>query len=545
MSGEPFAYRNWTTGEPDSLNENALNFGEVAGLRVPTWNGIADADSEIRGYVGELSAESTTVGLIQNDSGAADGYTPVFDVEVEGHLRLTTRGDSFTGGTATTGQQERCISLRTAIWHTPISPPTRSSPAWAAGLRSWTGTGISSGRTRYADSTHCQDHDAIWLPGGNVLMIALERRDRDQSIGAGRDSYLLSAASCGPAIWLKSTRPAIALSGNGICGTIWCRTSTRRGRNYGVVAQHPELVDVNCVGNGLQYTNADWIHANALDYNPRLDQVLLCVRNLDEVWVIDHSTMTEQARGHNGGRQGMGGDVLYRWGSPQAYRAGDSSDHKLFEQHSAHWIGPGLPGAGNILLFNNDPGRPTERYSTVVEFDPDCDSSGHYYRPVPGVPYGPEAPCWVYGANPPTSLYSSFFSGAQRLPNGNTLICAGDGGSFREVTRDSRGRLAPCQSRRRHHADDSGRHVGAWSRPPGDPLRPGLSRTDRPRPHPGYPLERYRAPALAIAEPAQPAPPAASRQSWFNPIPTRARPRLHAICPGPQPPAISRERPSV
>lgn len=57
---------------------------------------------------------------------------------------------------------------------------------------------------------------------------------------------------------------------------------------------------------------ADWTHANAIAYNPRLDQILLSFRNTGEIYIIDHSTTTAQAAGHTGGRYGHGGDFLYR-----------------------------------------------------------------------------------------------------------------------------------------------------------------------------------------------------------------------------------------
>ena len=49
---------------------------------------------------------------------------------------------------------------------------------------------------------------------------------------------------------------------------------------------------------------------------------------------------------------------------------------------------------------------------------------------------GPEDYTWSYTANPPNSFYSQVFGGAQRLMDGNTLICNGIPGKFFEVTPD-------------------------------------------------------------------------------------------------------------
>ena len=57
---------------------------------------------------------------------------------------------------------------------------------------------------------------------------------------------------------------------------------------------------------------ADWLHANAVAYNADLDQVLVNSPELNEFWIIDHSTSSAEAAGHNGGRYGKGGDILYR-----------------------------------------------------------------------------------------------------------------------------------------------------------------------------------------------------------------------------------------
>jgi hypothetical protein len=198
--------------------------------------------------------------------------------------------------------------------------------------------------------------------------------------------------------------------------------------NFGVVADHPELIDINA---GQPTPQPDFQHANGLDYNAELDQIVISIRSYSEFWVIDHSTTTEEAAGHTGGSSGKGGDLLYRWGNPAMYDRGTAVDRTLYFQHDAQWIRPGLPGAGNFLVFNNGTDRPGGDFSSVDELVPPVDENGAY--PIdPGEPFAPAAALWSY-ASPP-DFYSPFISGAQRQPNGTTLVCAGWSGHFFEVT---------------------------------------------------------------------------------------------------------------
>ncbi len=130
----------------------------------------------------------------------------------------------------------------------------------------------------------------------------------------------------------------------------------------------------------------------------------------------------------------MGGDLLYRWGNPEAHRAGAPANRQLFLQHDVRWIGAGLPGEDHILVYNNGCDRPEGDYSTVNEFIPPVDEFGDYPALTPGIACGPTSPSWTFLASPAESFYSANVSGAQRLSNGNTLICEGASGHLFEVT---------------------------------------------------------------------------------------------------------------
>ncbi len=114
----------------------------------------------------------------------------------------------------------------------------------------------------------------------------------------------------------------------------------------------------------------------------------------------------------------------------------------IIGQHHCHMIPAGLPGAGNILIFDNggwggydvpNPGAPTgvkaalRDYSRVLEIDPVAMKIVWQYTPSEaGFLFPMDS----------NRFYSPFISGMQRLPNGNTLITEGSDGRVFEVTAD-------------------------------------------------------------------------------------------------------------
>ncbi len=289
---------------------------------------------------------------------------------------------------------------------------------------------------RYSTDQYCLHHDIEPLPNGNVLMIAWELKSRDEVIAAGRNPAFLNGGQLWPDHIIE-VKPTGSEQGEIVWEWyVWDHLiqdydSTKI--NYGVIAEYPELIDINFSSSGPGSNEADWNHTNSVDYNPQFDQILLSVHGFDEIWIIDHSTTTEEAASHSGGKYSKGGDLLYRWGNPIAYRGGILDDQKLFNQHDAQWIEQGNPGAGNILIFNNGLARPEGNYSTVEEIVRPVDNAGFYAKDNI-LPFGPSEQLWIYQALNPEHFYSGGISGAQRLPNGNTLICNGAFGAFFEVT---------------------------------------------------------------------------------------------------------------
>ncbi|MDP8222895.1 MAG: aryl-sulfate sulfotransferase [Candidatus Lernaella stagnicola] len=286
----------------------------------------------------------------------------------------------------------------------------------------------------HADASHLQHHDVAPLPNGNILVIAWEKKTESQAIAAGRDPARIRERE----IWSErvfEVEPTGTSGGNIVWEwRLWDHLVQDRDAgqaNYGVVSEHPELIDIN-----YPYDDslADVFHLNTVYYVEEFDQIILSSRHFSEVWVIDHSTTTAEASGHSGGNSDKGGDLLYRWGNPEAYGMGDATRF-FYGQHDSQRIEEGIPGAGNILVFNNGVGRSWERYSTVDEFTPPLQADGSYTRTA-GEAFGPDELVWSYIAPEPGDLYSLNVSGVQRLPNGNTLVCSGNQGEIFEVTPD-------------------------------------------------------------------------------------------------------------
>lgn len=275
----------------------------------------------------------------------------------------------------------------------------------------------------YNSSTYLTHHDIEPMPNGNVLLIAWEVKSASEAVEAG--------LSANKNIWpchIIEVEPSGARGGN----IVWkwhawdhmIQDYDQSKENYGVISEHPELIDINTYdGGGPQ--GGDWLHINGVSYNPQLDQIVISSHFMDEFYVIDHSTTTEEAAGHSGGNSGKGGDILYRWGCPDNYDI--QGDNYFNVIHCSWWVPKSFPGEGNILVFNNGS---SDRQSEIVEITPPMDINNNYII-NPGQPFGPSEPTWTYTKS---DFYSQHLGSCQRLPNGNTFICeATDDGYLLEV----------------------------------------------------------------------------------------------------------------
>lgn len=136
----------------------------------------------------------------------------------------------------------------------------------------------------------------------------------------------------------------------------------------------------------VQDPRTQWPWGNSIFELPDRN-VLISFRNISTVAMIDRQS----------------GDIYWKLGAPP-----------LAGQHAPHIL-----ANGNILLFDNGPHRldQTFPFSRVLEINP-----------------GSKAIIRQYADTPVSNFFSPRFGNAQRLPNGNTLICEAYFGRFFEVT---------------------------------------------------------------------------------------------------------------
>jgi hypothetical protein len=136
----------------------------------------------------------------------------------------------------------------------------------------------------------------------------------------------------------------------------------------------------------VQDSREEWTHANGLAELPN-GNIAVSFRQISTVIIIDRKT----------------GQIIWKLGAPP-----------LSGQHAP----TPLPN-GNLLLFDNGPHRLDHSmpFSRVIEVD-----------------LATKQIVWKYQERREYEFFSPRISNAQRLPNGNTLICEGDFGRFFEVT---------------------------------------------------------------------------------------------------------------
>lgn len=279
-----------------------------------------------------------------------------------------------------------------------------------------------------SDSLNRQHHDVYPMPNGNILALVWEKIPRREAIKCGRDS-----TKCGNYIWSEKIIE-IKPVGSDKAELVWqwrvwdhlVQDRDPAFKNYANITASNGRLNINCRAS----VSEDWLHFNSITYDPQEDEILISNRNLCEIYIIDHSTSTAEAAGSKGGRSGRGGDILYRWGNDQNFAI--NHPQQLFGQHHATWLYDSNGKRGDILLFNNGTQRGGENeYSEILQLN--VQKRANAYPLNESGAYEPTSASWRYLDTIVRHFFSYNVSSAQRLKNGNTLICEGAKGRFFEV----------------------------------------------------------------------------------------------------------------
>jgi hypothetical protein len=182
----------------------------------------------------------------------------------------------------------------------------------------------------------------------------------------------------------------------------------------------------------------DWMHINNFstlgenkwydggDKRFHPDNIIFDARNSNILAIIEKAT----------------GKIVWRLGPDFNESEATRKLGWIIGQHHLHLIPKGLPGEGDLLVFDNggrggyglpNPASPkgtnnaTRDYSRVLQFNPITLEITWQYTPL-------EAGFLHFSDG--SKFYSPYISSAQRLPNGNTLITEGSDGRLIEVTPD-------------------------------------------------------------------------------------------------------------
>ena len=223
------------------------------------------------------------------------------------------------------------------------------------------------------------DHDFQILANGNLLIHAItERAWPGLAAGMTRHPYMLETTRAGELVWewkgeehLEDLRRVLPTSS-------WDFLMDRALGKFAFDWAHNNTLQI--IPTNRTYDQELAAGVTAPRFKP--GNIVFSYRSVDVIGVIDRDS----------------GDIVWAWGPGV-----------IDGQHKPHM----LPN-GRILIYDNGTLR---GYSRVIEVDPLSETIE-----------------WEYTADPKESFLSRFISGAQRLSNGNTLICEGAKGRLFEVT---------------------------------------------------------------------------------------------------------------
>jgi hypothetical protein len=268
----------------------------------------------------------------------------------------------------------------------------------------WSGTAVWSFGAGAPGGLARQHHDIARLPNGNTLVLS-------------NISYPL------PGFAAPQSIDDVAYEVDADGGIVWTWAASDHLDEFGFTADELKLIKNSKIADYLHVNNLKpvgpnhWFDEGDARFAP--DNLIFDSREANFIAVIDRRTRK----------------IAWTLGphfppvpAEGAVRKLPRPVDQISGQHDAQIIPKGLPGAGNLLVFDNQgtagyPTAPTSITggSRVLEINPVA-------REI----------VWQYSAansgNPGWTFRSTHISNARRLPNGNTFIDEGQIGRFFQVT---------------------------------------------------------------------------------------------------------------
>ncbi|MCW2562747.1 MAG: putative enzyme repeat [Mycobacterium sp.] len=283
------------------------------------------------------------------------------------------------------------------------------------GQLSWTGEKLWEWGTEAPGGAARQNHDWELLENGNrLILVAIPREVPALGPHVVGDQGIYEVTPDGRIVWEWKAGDHLDEFGFTAEGFEYLRRS---------IARQPDNIWGYLEINSAKTLGPNHWHRDDLTTVFQPDNILISSRKANIVALIERSS----------------GRIVWRLGP--YFEAEPGAEHQRINrhslprpldqisgQHNPHFIADGLPGEGNLLVFDNQggagyPPAPLGIYagSRVLEINPE---TKHIV--------------WQYTAEdsgrPPWTFFSSFVSNAQRLPNGNTLITEGMHGRIFQVT---------------------------------------------------------------------------------------------------------------
>lgn len=295
------------------------------------------------------------------------------------------------------------VQLAAAAKPHPLSSPGNGLGNQTIGELDWDGKTVWRWGDAAPDGAARQHHDLRRLPNGNTLVLV----NKVHKVTGFDVPEVIDDA-----VYEITPQGKVA----------WSWLASEHLDEFGFTAAQLALVRATKNPDYLHVNNLSvlgpnkWFDAGDARFHP--DNLMIDARNANFIAIIAKAS----------------GKVVWRLGpdlppiDPRAAQSLPRPVDQFVGQHDAHLIPAGLPGAGNLLVFDNQgaagyPSAPLQvtSGSRVLEIDPVRQQIVWQYTAERS-----QLPGWAF--------FSSFISSARRLPNGNTLIDEGVNGRFFQVT---------------------------------------------------------------------------------------------------------------